>query len=119
MIRSNILAGFRRQHDKGRNIFIAECKMWRGLQSATEAVDQLLTYLTWRDTKAALMIFCHNKDFSSVLAKLWEQVEAHPQMKRGPVKQSDTRQKYIFTREDDELGEIILTIMAFPIPQDS
>ena len=38
-------------------------------------------------------------------------------MKRVPVK-SDTRQKYIFTREDDELREIILTIMAFPIPQD-
>ena len=79
----------------------------------------MLTYLTWRDTKAALMIFSHNKDFSSVLAKLWEQVEAHPRMKRGPVKESDTRQKYIFTREDDELREIILTIMGFPIPQDS
>ena len=66
--------------DKGRNIFIAECKIWRGPQSATEALDQLLTYLTWQeDTKAALMIFSHNKEFSSLLAKLWEQVEAHPE----------------------------------------
>ncbi|MBM3531301.1 MAG: hypothetical protein FJX62_24775 [Alphaproteobacteria bacterium] len=30
--------------DRGRNIFIAECKIWRGPQSVTEALDQLLTY---------------------------------------------------------------------------
>jgi hypothetical protein len=29
--------------DKGRNIFIAECKNWRGAQKLHEAIDQLLT----------------------------------------------------------------------------
>ena len=48
----------------------AECH--RGLTS-------VLPSLPWHeDTKAALMIFSHNKEFSSLLAKLWEQVEAHP-----------------------------------------
>jgi hypothetical protein len=105
--------------DRGRNIFIGECKIWRGPQSVTEALDQLLTYLTWRDTKVALMIFSHNQDFTGVVAKLWEQVAAHPQKKRGPADVSETRHRYVFTRADDPMREIHLTVMAFRIPHES
>jgi hypothetical protein len=46
---------------EGENIFIAECKIWRGEKSFTEAIDQLLSYLSWRDTKAAIVVFNRNK----------------------------------------------------------
>jgi hypothetical protein len=39
-----------------RHFFIAECKIWRGLKTVREALTQLLAYLTWRDTKAALSV---------------------------------------------------------------
>ena len=40
-----------------RNIFIAECKFWRGDKSFTDTIDQLLGYIAWRDTKAAIILF--------------------------------------------------------------
>ena len=46
---------------EGRNIFIAECKFWRGDKGYTDTIDQLLGYLSWRDTKAAIIIFNRNK----------------------------------------------------------
>ena len=46
-----------------KNIFIAECKFWGGQKMLTETIDQLLGYLTWRDSKAAILIFNRNKDF--------------------------------------------------------
>ena len=62
----------------GRNVFIAECKFWAGPKSLLAAIDQILGYLTWRDTKAALLLFCKNVDFTSTLSKIAATVPAHP-----------------------------------------
>jgi hypothetical protein len=50
----------------GKNIFVAECKFWRGEKQFLETI---LSYLSWRDTKAAIILFNRNKDFSQVLAE--------------------------------------------------
>lgn len=34
------------------HVFIAECKIWGGQKKFTDAVDQLLSYLVWGDSKA-------------------------------------------------------------------
>jgi hypothetical protein len=46
----------------GKNIFIAECKFWGGPVKLTEAMDQLLGYASWRDTKTAIIVFNRNKN---------------------------------------------------------
>src|SRR5205814_1527548 len=51
----------------GRNIFIAECKFWKGAEGLKETIDQLLGYASWRDTKTAIIIFNRNKNLSAVL----------------------------------------------------
>ena len=48
-----------------------ECKLWKGDQQITEAVNQLLGYLTWRDCKTALVVF--NKDVAG-FAQLQEKM---------------------------------------------
>jgi hypothetical protein len=53
--------------EKDRNIFIAECKFWIGGKNFLATITQLLNYLSWRDTKTAVLIFNRNKDFSGVL----------------------------------------------------
>lgn len=53
---------------KGKNVFIAECKFWRGPESLKKAIDQQLGYATWRDTKTALLIF--NRILSTLFCKL-------------------------------------------------
>ena len=43
------------------NLFVAECKIWEGASAFTDAIDQLQRYVTWRDTKTALVVFNRNK----------------------------------------------------------
>ncbi|MER7149859.1 hypothetical protein [Streptomyces lydicus] len=50
-----------------RHVFIGECKIWKSPQGITEALDQLLKYLTWRDTKAALVLFIRSGTPSDVI----------------------------------------------------
>ncbi len=40
------------RHQKS-NIFVAECKFWGGAKKHFETIDQILSYLTWRDSKTA------------------------------------------------------------------
>jgi hypothetical protein len=60
------------------NIFIAECKFWKGAKSFVDAVSQLLGYLTWRDSKAAVVIFVQNTDFTQVLKTAHREIKEHP-----------------------------------------
>src|SRR5262249_16475446 len=100
----------------GRNIFIAECKFWSGPKGFTETIDQLLGYLSWRDTKAAIVIFNKNKNFSAVIAAIEQTASAHPHRKRGPVKEGESRLRYTFANPSDTNREITVTVMAFDIP---
>jgi hypothetical protein len=101
---------------EGKNIFIAECKFWRGEKQFVETVHQILSYLSWRDTKAAIILFNRNKGFSQVLAKIKEATAAHPHRKHGPKEESETRFRYVFGNPSDHSREIILTVVAFDVP---
>ncbi len=101
---------------EGRNVFIAECKFWKGEKSLSDTIDQLLSYLSWRDTKTAIVVFNRNIDFSAVLAKIAEAVPKHPNFKRDLGKQDESTFRYVFVQPNDANREITLTIMAFDIP---
>ena len=47
----------------GKNIFIAECKFWNGAKKFRTSIDQLLGYLSWRDTKTAILLFNRKQKF--------------------------------------------------------
>jgi hypothetical protein len=70
---------------EGKKIFIAECKFWKGEKSFLATLDQLLSYLSWRDTKAAVIMFNRNADFSAVLAKIAQMVAAFGREEVGPT----------------------------------
>ncbi len=99
-----------------RNIFIAECKFWRGEKSFSETIDQLLSYLSWRDTKTAIIIFNRKKGFSEVLGKIKSSAAAHPQFKTGPKIMGETQFRYVFGQTGDSSREVIVTVMAFDVP---
>ena len=102
---------------EGKNIFIAECKYWAGPQKLTEAIDQLLSYSSWRDTKVAVIVFNRNKGFTRVLDTIKLITKAHPNFKRELGDRSETSFRFIFSHRDDTNRELTLTIMAFDIPQ--
>ena len=102
--------------DKDRNIFIAECKFWGGEKAFLETIDQLLGYLSWRDTKAAVIMFNRNRNFSGVLQTIQETVPKHPHLKRVLPKRSETSFRYLFGMPTDHNRELQLTVLAFHIP---
>jgi len=101
---------------EGKNIFIAECKFWHGPASLTDAVNQLLGYTSWRDTKTALLVFNREKSFTTVISKIPEVTKEHPNFKREIEFNSETGFRFILSHRDDPNRELILTILAFEIP---
>lgn len=101
-----------------RNIFIAECKFWAGEKQFSETIEQLLSYLSWRDTKTAILIFNRNKDFSGVLKKIEESTPKHKNYKRMLSKVDESTFRYLFHQPNDRNRELILTVLAFDIPKE-
>lgn len=100
----------------GKNIFIGECKFWKGEKAFLATIDQLLSYLSWRDTKTAVILFNRNADFTAVLAKIAETGPKHPNFKRDLGKSDESTFRYVFVQPNDPNREVTLTVMAFDIP---
>jgi hypothetical protein len=103
--------------DGDRNVFIAECALWKGEAYLTEKIDQILGYLHWRDTKAAIIIFNRNKSFSEVLAKVEPTVTAHACCKKLLKKIPDTEWRFLFGNKDDRNRELQLAVLLFDVPK--
>ncbi|MFS3137206.1 hypothetical protein ACLRDC_17865 [Gluconacetobacter sacchari] len=99
-----------------KNVFIGECKFWHGQKGYIETIDQLLSYLTWRDTKAAVIIFNRNKNFSDVLNTIREATVKHQNCKRAMPPLGETSFRYIFRQNGDDSRELHLAVLAFDIP---
>ncbi len=100
--------------EKGRSAFIAECKIWRGKKSFTDAIDQLLSYLTWRDCKTALIVFNkNNKNFSQILESVDDIVSAHQNF-ISRVSQKDANEwLYKMRAQDDGTRVIKMNVMFY------
>ena len=101
-----------------RNAFIAECKIWSGPKALHDAIEQILGYLTWRDTKAALVLFSRNADFTRVLSSIADAVRRHPNFKRELARKSETHTRYLFRQKEDAHRDLFLAVLAFNMPND-
>ena len=102
--------------DRGKNLFIAECKFWNGPSGLTAGIDQLLSYTSWRDTKTALLIFVRDTTMSTVLKRIPETVKEHTNYKADSEYKSETAFRYTFAHMNDCDRELILTVLVFDIP---
>jgi len=99
----------------GRNVFVAECKFWSGRKSLESAINQVLKYLTWRDTKAALILFCKNRNFTRVLSEIAATIPEHSHFKRELRRISDTHVRYLFRQQEDADRDLYLAVQVFNI----
>jgi len=99
-----------------KNVFIAECKFWRGQKVFTEAINQLLGYLTWRESKCALLVFNKTKDSSAVRQKMHETMEALPEYRKTEFRQLNGDSRYILVKASEPGKEIIVTTQLYDIP---
>jgi len=101
---------------KDANLFIAECKFWDGKKYYLDSMDQLLGYVTWRDTKTAIIIFNRQKKFSAVLAQIPAVTKEHPSYKSEVDYKSDTRFRFVMKNANDPEKEFLMTVTAFDVP---
>lgn len=101
--------------DKNINLFVGECKIWHGQKHFSEAIDQLFGYVTYRDTKTALVIFSRNQDTTGVVTAAMAAIQEHPAYKRDVKMEGETRIRAIFGKPEDPTRDIVLTVVIVAI----
>ena len=102
-----------------RAAFIGECKIWDGPASLARATDQLLGYLTWRDSKSSLITFnTKNKNFSKILEVVPETVQSHPLFVRNLACVEAGEWRIQMHSKEDEGRRVTVHIFAFDLYQE-
>jgi hypothetical protein len=99
------------------NVFVAECKFWRGSKHFYKTVDQTLSYLTWRDSKAAILCFVRNKELGPVLEQIETKTERHPCFVKATGKIEDGWFRFAFHLPEDATRGVDLNVLCFHFPQ--
>ena len=90
--------------------------MWTGASGLREALDQLLGYTSWRDTKTALLVFNRKVTMSTVLQRIPQTVQEHPNYKADLDYSLETGFRYVFSHRDDPDRELTLSVLVFDVP---
>lgn len=93
---------------EGQNLFIAECKFWKGAKSVTEAIDQLFSYSSWRDTKLALIVFVRERDLTAIVGKAKNAIQQHSQfvIRRSAGGETEFRATMRWPGDDERLADL-------------
>jgi hypothetical protein len=103
--------------DGRETCFIGECKFWAGSSGFSSTIDQLLSYLSWRDTNTAAIIFVRNKEFTSVIQKADETARLHPQFVRLISQPGETWTNFEFSHPEDSKRIISVAVMLYHLPE--
>lgn len=101
----------------GTNLFVAECKFWKGQKKLTEGIDQLLGYLTHRDTKTALIFFVDQKEMTSIVSTIKTEISNHKNYNKHIKDTYEHSISYEFTLPDDGDKKIQVEVMLFHFPK--
>ncbi|MGA6165981.1 hypothetical protein [Amycolatopsis magusensis] len=104
---------------RDKDAFIAECKFWNGPANFTAAIDQLLSYTVWRDTRIALVLFIRDRsDVSAVIDKAIECLRQHGQcLSQSTGTSADDPPEFMFASTSDARRAIRLTLLIVAIPR--
>lgn len=101
---------------ENQNVFVGECKWWSGPAAFGDAIGQLYSYTTLRDTKLALVVFVGAKGFGEIVSKARATIEAHdsfvswlPASEKGELRAS-------VVSPDDPSRQATLHVFLFHIP---
>jgi hypothetical protein len=104
---------------EGNNIFVGECKFWSGKKGFLATIDQILSYLTWRDSKTAVVMFVRNKEISPVLETVKAEIPQHPCCDSFIRRIDDSWSEYNFHLPGDSNRSVKLAVLVFHIPSGS
>jgi len=99
-----------------KNVFIGECKFWRGQKALLDTINQLFGYSCWSDTKTAVVIFNRNREHTKVLQTIREQTSQHPRFKRELEHKAENHFRYLFEHPEDSDRRIYVAVLAINLP---
>ncbi|MBC9785877.1 hypothetical protein H1S01_15430 [Heliobacterium chlorum] len=100
--------------DDNSNLFVAECKFWKGASELNKAINQLFErYLTWRDSKTALIFFVKNQSFTQVLNIIKNESKKHKYFSSEKNNRGESSFAYEFFLPQDREKRVFLEIIAF------
>lgn len=100
----------------GTNLFVAECKFWKGQKEFLKAIDQLLGYLTHRDSKTALIFFVNQKEMTNIVSTIKTEITQHKNYGRHVKDTYEHSINYEFTLPDDSNKKIQVEVILFHFP---
>ncbi len=96
------------------NVFVAELKFWKGANEFNKAINQLFDrYLTWRDSKVALIFFVTNKDFTKIIQTADKESEKHEYFVSRNGKNGESSLSYKFRLPNDKDKEVFMELIMF------
>ncbi|MGF7232623.1 hypothetical protein, partial [Arachidicoccus sp.] len=98
-------------------VFVAECKYWKGEKVFLKTIDQLLGYLTWRNSKVSVINFVQNAEFTDVLEKVKLSIKKHPNYLKELRQSDETWFNYKFHLTGDRNRELDLAVISFHLPK--
>ncbi len=102
---------------KGNNVFVGECKFWKGEKGFIDTISQILNYLTWRDSKAAVIMFVRNDNFSEIINKATEAIKKHNNYVDFLEEKDESWFNYKFNINGDTGKRLYLSLMLYHIPK--
>lgn len=99
----------------GVNVFISECKIWKGEPSMHEALDQVFRYAAWHDTKTAVLLFIHNRDVSAVIGKALDVIKLRENFVREAPETPTSQYNFVMHAMGDPQQQIRMAFMPFPL----
>ena len=86
--------------------------------SLTGALDQLLGYLTWRDSKASVLVFnTRNKNFSKILPAVPDAIRGHSLFFRDLPCEETGEWRVLMRSEEDEGRRVTVHVFLFDLYQ--
>lgn len=101
---------------EGRNLFIAECKVWSGAKGFSATIDQLFGYAAWRDTKLAVVMFVRQADLTAVIEAARTALENHPQFLEPGQVSEETELRATMTWAGDDRRHADLNVFLVHLP---
>jgi hypothetical protein len=98
-------------------LFVGECKIWSGPRGMDAAIDQLLGYTTWRDSRLALVIFVPAADFHAVVEKGREVLAARSEFVSWQPHDHPGELRCLIRWPNDPDRHAVLTTMFFHLPR--
>ncbi|HUO10438.1 MAG TPA: hypothetical protein VM008_19180 [Phycisphaerae bacterium] len=100
----------------GEHVLIAECKFWNGVKACSDAIDQVLSYLTWHDRNVALIVFVKQKELDPILQKISSVPCEHSCFARKSSSRSESWHIFEMTLPEDRTRSISLAVLCFHFP---